>query len=232
MPGDNSLIDYDSIVDMFTNAPVLSKDKYFTADVARYGSDRIVFGGWKGLDLYRLEWKQNQGIDKTSEDVRIILRDQAIPYTHAVVDDDGVGGGVVDSVRGVKGFVGNSSALRTKEEQKEGKPKQNYSNLRSQCGFMLAEYVKDHRISISAKIDEATKEMIIEDLQQLKKKEVSVEAPLSLVPKEEIKEALGRSPDFGDALMMRMYFELERPSVYKQNPDAGGVKPYIKGILA
>jgi hypothetical protein len=30
------------------------------------------------------------------------------------------------------------------------------------------------------------------------------------MPKEKIKELLGRSPDYADALMMRMYFTLQK----------------------
>ena len=33
-----------------------------------------------------------------------------------------------------------------------------------------------------------------------------------VVPKDEVKEVLGRSPDSGDCLLMRMYFEL-KPSI-------------------
>ena len=36
------------------------------------------------------------------------------------------------------------------------------------------------------------------------------EGKLEIVPKDDIKVMLGRSPDYGDALMMRMVFELER----------------------
>jgi len=230
MPGDNSLIDYDSITDLFTNVLVPSFEKYFSADVARYGSDRIVFGGFRGFDLYKIITKTNRGIDQTSEDVRLFLRDNAIPYSHAIADDDGVGGGVVDNVRGIKGFVGNSSALKTKEEEKQDKPKQNYGNLRSQCGFMLAEKIKKHEYAISAQIDEPTKEMIIEDLQQLKKEETTIEAPLRLISKEEIKEALGRSPDYSDMMMMRMYFELAKPVTVGPTPNPGGIKPLYQGM--
>lgn len=241
--GDNALLDYDSIVDLFTNTLDLpprkgladpKHPKYFTGDVARYGSDKITFGCWHGLDLYQLEWKQNRGIDQTADDVKDLLRKERIPYSHAIVDDDGVGGGVVDIVRGIKGFVGNSSALKVKETLSIER-KDNYRNLRSQCGFMLAQKIKNHEVAITAEIDEATKEMIVEDLQQLKKKETPIEAPLQLIPKEEIKEALGRSPDFMDTLLMRMYFEMEKPkSTYrfagKQDVDVGGVKPYWEGM--
>jgi len=238
--GDNSLVDYDSIIDLFTNTMpepdgFSSHDpdkKYFTGDVARYGSDKIVFGDWKGLDLYKISWKKGRGIDQTSNDVREELRAERIPYSHSIVDDDGVGGGVVDTVRGIKGFVGNSRALEVEDDKSpKNKRKDNYRNLRSQCAFMLAEKINKHEIAITANIDETTKEMIIEDLQaMLRKKETSIESPLQLIPKDEIKEILGRSPDFGDMMSMRMYFELDKPVEYVQNNEVGGVQPYYEGL--
>jgi len=241
--GDNSLVDYDSILDLFTNTlpsppatgfNIKQPEKYFTADVARYGSDKVVMGDWKGLNLYRIQWKTNRGIDQTGQDVKTELREQMIPYSHAIADDDGVGGGLVDIVRGIKGFVGNSTPLPIKDiRQKDGKRKENYKNLRSQCGFMLADLIMNHKIAITdPNLDEPTKEMIIEDLQQLKKKDTPIESALQLIPKEEIKEALGRSPDFSDMMMMRMYFELDKPTTYIQPTDFGGVKPLIPGTLA
>lgn len=228
---DNSLLDYDSIIDLFTNVidnSVKAFDhkpkKYFSADVARYGSDKVTMGTWDGFKLIDLDWKQKRGIDQTAEDIKQKLIDQAIPRSHAIIDDDGVGGGVVDLLRGVKGFVGNRSALPTFDKL-TGEKKDNYRNLRSQCGFMLAEKIMNHEIAITADIDEPTKEMIVEDLQQLKRKETTTEAPLQLIPKDEIKEALGRSPDFGDMMMMRMFFELQKPQEVREQADPGGYDP-------
>ncbi len=235
--GDNSLLDYDSICDLFTTTLSESEqtERFFTADVARYGSDKITFGGWKGFNLNKITWKQHRGIDQTAQDIRQELMDEHIPFSHAIADDDGVGGGVVDLVKGIKGFVGNSRPLPIKVNtvvQGETKEKrlENYRNLRSQCGFMLAEKIKKHGISITAYIDEATKEMIIEDLQQLKKEETPTEAPLQLIAKEDIKEALGRSPDFSDMMMMRMYFELDKPKTMQFTSVVGGVKPFFQGM--
>jgi hypothetical protein len=224
---ENNLVDYDSIVDLFTNTLPEQTNKFFSADVARHGSDKVVMGDWRGLNLYKIQWKTDRGIDQTVNDVKEELRIEMIPYSHAIVDDDGVGGGVVDNAKGVKGFIGNSSALENEQGTKE-----NYRNLRSQCGFMLAEKIKNHQIAITAMVDEKTKEMIIEDLQQLKKKDNPVEAPLQLIPKDEIKEALGRSPDFGDMMMMRMYFELDQPLTFKMPSEVGGVNPYLEGLIA
>ena len=235
--GDNSLVTYDALLDMFTNSIDFVGEKYFTGDVARYGSDKIVLASWQGLDLYQLEAKQHRGIDLTSTDVRVILRNDQIPYSHAIVDDDGVGGGVVDNVRGIRGFVGNSSALKRRVIGNSGEEediKENYGNLRSQCAFMIAEYINHHKIRISAKIDEPTKEFIIEDLQQmLRKVDTPIESPLRIISKDDIKMALGRSPDFADVLMMRMFFELDSSQEIQHLPvptSIGGALPYFPGI--
>ena len=235
---DNSLVDYDSIIDLFTNSlpEELRQEKYLTADVARYGSDKVVLGKWKGFEIYRIIWKQNRSIDATANDVKDELKKGQIPYSHCIADDDGVGGGVVDLCKGIKGFTGNSAALPVEDKTKdssdpESRIKQNYKNMRSQCGFMLAGAIKNHEMAIKAKVDEVTKEMIIEDLQALlKKKETPIEAPLQLISKEEIKEALGRSPDFADMMLMRMFFTLKKPVNFQHTAEVGGIKPLATGI--
>ena len=57
----------------------------------------------------------------------------------------------------------------------------------------------------------------MEELDQIKKKENSDDSKLAIIPKSEIKEQLGRSPDFADVLMMRMFFELKEVS-YEPEP--------------
>jgi hypothetical protein len=47
---------------------------------------------------------------------------------------------------------------------------------------------------------------------------------LKIVPKEEVREALGRSPDVGDTFLMRMYFELLKDAA--GNPNA----PYAPSV--
>ena len=49
------------------------------------------------------------------------------------------------------------------------------------------------------------------------------ETPLRLIPKEEAKEVLGRSPDIGDMLLMRAWFVIQ-PAAYKADPQANEVR--------
>ena len=120
-----------------------------------------------------------------------------------IADEDGVGGGVVD-ILGCKGFVNNSKPIEENEIIVQ------YNNLKSQCYFHLANAVNTNKIYFS-KYTQEQKETIIQELEQVKRNNVDKDGKLSVLPKEKIKEIIGRSPDYADALMMRMFFELEKP---------------------
>jgi phage terminase large subunit len=50
--------------------------------------------------------------------------------------------------------------------------------------------------------------LIIEELEWVKQYEMDKDGKKRVLPKEKIKEAIGRSPDFADMLMMREWFEI------------------------
>jgi len=49
----------------------------------------------------------------------------------------------------------------------------------------------------------------MEELDAIKKKDDSDGGKIAIIPKIEMKEQIGRSPDFADILMMKMYFVLK-----------------------
>ena len=55
-----------------------------------------------------------------------------------------------------------------------------------------------------------TKETIIEELDVIKQKNPDKWGKLQILTKEEIKQLINRSPDFADAIAMRMWFELNK----------------------
>jgi hypothetical protein len=85
---------------------------------------------------------------------------------------------------------------------------ENYYNLQSQCCYKLAEKINENGIYIAADIEGSEREEIIEELEQLKSYDLDKGGKLRVLPKAKIKENIGRSPDWRDMLMMRMYFEL------------------------
>lgn len=224
-----TLINFDAIIDLFTNVVDVG-DKFITADLARYGSDKIVIYLWNGLKVEQIIVKQKQGTDQTQTDIKTLATEHKVPFSRIIVDDDGVGGGVVDNMRGIKGFVNNSSALDNPVTHAQ----ENYQNLKTQCYYLLADYINNHKISIVTQ-DEKFKADLVEELEQVKSKDADKDQKKRLMPKEEIKELLGRSPDYADALMFRMYFELRKvggmaQTFYAQNMDRTAIpKLHIGG---
>ena len=58
------------------------------------------------------------------------------------------------------------------------------------------------------------KEELTKELEQVRRDKIDKDTKLAILPKEKVKQILGRSPDYSDALMMRMYYEL-RPNIGK-----------------
>lgn len=221
-----ALMKHDNIRDLFTNTVVKTGEKYLIVDVARYGRDSTVFNFWDGLESYKREKYQEQGTEKTIQLIRDFAASERIPYSNILIDEDGVGGGVVDQLPGVKGFVAASTPIPTRtmirrqmlplasmtvEGRQHIAP---FQHLKAQCAFKLAELVETHRMAVKRLGDE---DEITDDLTQIKQKDMDKDGKLKIVPKDEVKEALGRSPDVGDTFIMRMYFELIKDATGKQN---------------
>ena len=215
----DSIVSYECLEDAFTNTIVKDNNKYMIVDVARFGEDTTVFSFWDGLELYKIEQRAKQDTAETRQKIKDYAVEHKIPYSCIMVDEDGVGGGVVDGVPGIKGFVANSSALPTSSEIRDRKkkiensmiPKRNFYNLKSQCGWKLAELVNEHKIAF--RVPEYREQIIAELDALLREKEVDSDRKLALKPKKEVKESLGISPDIGDTIIMRAWFELRKVAI-------------------
>jgi hypothetical protein len=193
----NTLCNYDDICQIFENDHVPEGKYYLTGDIARMGSDKaviIVWSGWVAKEIIIFEKSKMTELQNVIQSLRTKYQ---ISKQNCIVDEDGIGGGIVDN-SGVKGFVNNSVALNG----------ENYVNLQSQCCFGLAEKINLSQIYIECEIAEKYKEEIIQELEYLKTYKLDAGGKLRILPKADIKQALGRSPDFRDALMMRYYYEL------------------------
>ena len=197
----SSLIDYDKIINSFSNDFVSSGDKYITCDVARFGSDSTVIGVWSGyrVKVYRYSKKS---IVEVAQIVRQLMAENSVPISNVLLDEDGVGGGAVD-ILNCRGFVNNSSPL----ENPISRTKDNFDNLKSQCYFKLAEKINSDEIFIDCPSN--FKQMIVEELEQIKQKSVDNDAKKGIIPKDKVKQLIGRSPDFSDMLAMRTWFEFK-----------------------
>jgi hypothetical protein len=194
------LIDYDKILDAFNSTYIGNGNNYISCDVARFGSDSTVIGIWSGLRV-KLHQYNGKSVVEVAEIIKKFQTEYQVPTSNIVVDSDGVGGGVADILRGCRNFVNNSSPL----ENPVTRQKENFDNLKSQCYYKLAELINDNKIYINA--DGKQKQMIIEELEQVKQKAVDNDQKKGVIPKDKVKALIGRSPDFSDTLAMRMIFE-------------------------
>ncbi len=201
----DALMEYDNILDIFTNTIVLNREAYLTVDAARMGKDKIIYSFWRGWDLYRLETRTKQKLNKTGEQIRDLSSTEGVPRSHIIIDEDGVGAGIIDHLEGVKGFVANHTPFKQKNKSHE-----NYKTLKDQCAWHLASKVNQHEVCISADIDEDIKQEIVADLEQIRDSDIYADAKKSLISKIEIREILSRSPDVGDTMIMRSWFDVSK----------------------
>jgi hypothetical protein len=188
---------YENITNCFTNTFVPEGKPYITCDAARFGSDKAVIIRWSGLRAEQIISFDRSATTDIENKINELRSANQVPLSDIIVDEDGVGGGVVDHLH-CKGFVNNSSPI--------GNIKENYANLKSQCYYKLAELINENKIFINAP-NEQVKNLITDELELVKQKDVDIDGKLSIIPKDRVREALGRSPDYADALMMRVYFE-------------------------
>lgn len=202
------LMDYNKIVDIFTNTHVPPGEKKITADIARFGNDKIVIMEWDGWRC-KIRVFAKQGTDVTAEKIEESRVRLKCGKSDILVDEDGIGGGIVDFYK-CKGFVNNSSPLPSPDGRRNDKGdlvKENFDNLKSQCYFRLAKRVNENGIFLDCE-DPGIRQMIIEELEAIKQKNMDSDMKRGVIPKEDMKELIGRSPDFADTMMMREYFEL------------------------
>lgn len=195
---EDKLMNYDAILGAFDETGIKEGDKYITCDVARFGKDKTIIIYWNGLRAEKMKVMNTNTIVEASEVIREMQREYVVPLTNIIVDDDGVGGGVRDILR-CKGFVNNSTPIN----------KENYTNLKTQCYYKLAEYINHSKLYFNVPNNQI-KEEIIQELEQVRRDKIDKDSKLAIIPKDKIKSNIGRSPDFSDAIMMRMYYELKR----------------------
>ena len=193
------MINYENILALWSNQAEKGQ-KYITCDVARMGNDKSVIMLWDGLVVEEVKIIDKSDLQFLGNAIKEIKHRWNVANSNIIVDEDGVGGGVVDFLH-VKGFVNNKAALN----------KENYQNLKTQCYYVLAKMINKKEIQVKPiKIQET----LIAELEQVKTYKMDSDGKLMIMPKDKVKEALGRSPDMSDAMMMRMYYEIGNSGEY------------------
>jgi phage terminase large subunit len=194
-----TLMTFDKILELFTNVFVDKGQKYISADIARLGADKGVIFVWDGLKLIDFLVIPKSKITEAAAEIEKLRIKHKVPLGNVICDEDGVGGGAVDILE-CKGFLNGGKALFG----------ENYANLKTQCYYKLAEIVNANLMDLSILANNAElKDYITQELEQVKRRDMDKDGKMCIVTKEVVKELLGRSPDYSDTLMMRMYFEID-----------------------
>jgi phage terminase large subunit len=117
----DSIVSSDALADLRTNTVPNSSDMYLIIDVARFGKDFTTFEFWRGYRLFRVVKKSKQSIEETKRQAKEYAAEYGIPFSHIIADEDGVGGGLVDGMMGIRGFVANSTPLYQLQVRSERK---------------------------------------------------------------------------------------------------------------
>lgn len=202
---ESALIEFDAITDYFNPSHIeAGKDRYITIDVARKGKDKTVIRVWYGFLCVERHEIKKQTLDVTVAKVKEVQRVHKVGASSIIADEDGVGGGVVDFLK-CKGFLNNGRPF-------DG---ENYENLKTQCSVKMAEKIQAREAGeINTNPDVI--DIVTEEMEQVKRRDMDKDGKIKIVRKDEIKQMIGRSPDEWDSIMMRYYFEYNKPTINNQ----------------
>lgn len=216
---------YHKLQDLHTNYLVDNDTKIrrVTFDAARFGSDLAAVMTFIGYSCVRLSILTTSKTTDIYDTIELDRGTYGVATSDVVGDQDGVGGGVVDQ-GGYRGFYNGGKT----QPHPESGVKENYKNFKTQCYYWLGNFVNEGRLTfkdVEIFIDGVrtdileknnqkfnVRDMIVEDLFAIKRANTDKEGKKEIIPKEEQKTILGRSPDLGDCLMMLMYFEFQHRS--------------------
>lgn len=197
------LYDIRALDDLFTNTFVAGGERYMTADIAMEGADKFViyiWNGWRVEHTYIYAKSQGPEIVATIEQ---LANRHGIARRNIAFDCDGVGNFLKGYLRTAYDYRGNAAPIEVK-----GK-KQNYFNLRAQCYYELAQFINESEVFVNMGENRHLKEMITTELKATLKGETKADGKLRVIPKDEIRAAIGRSPDHADNFAMRIALHLQ-----------------------
>jgi len=199
---EGQLIMNESIIKLFSNTHIESGVKYITADIARLGKDKTVIFVWDGWRVIEIKEMLVSKVNESVDAINALATAHNVNRSNIIVDEDGVGGGVKDYLNCL-GFVNNSKPVKYRNKE------ENFVNLKTQCYYKLAEIINRNEIYVNC--NELQERLLTEELEMVRlAKEVDAQK-IALKNKDEIKKIIGRSPDYSDGLMLRVWFELKPP---------------------
>ena len=200
------LIEPEAIPDLWTNDHVKEGKKYMTCDIAFQGSDKFVIWIWSGFRIIAKHIVDKSDGPEIERTIKGLATKYGVQRSCIAYDADGVGTFLKGYLKGAISFHNGAAAI------KEAGQKVDYKNLKSQCYFKMSDRINEGGYYIACELEGEHKDGLIEDLEMVKNRAFGTELKLEVLRKPEIKEYIGRSPDYSDAFAMREYFALKKTS--------------------
>lgn len=197
----NALVDYDAILDCFTNPVRPSGLRRITADLATRGRDKFIAYKWNGLTV-RVGLKLPKTNSKEIEEsLARLAREYGVGRSQICADSDGLGDYLSSYLTGITEFHGGTPAYN-----------KTYYNLKSECAYKLAEFINNRQLFIDCSDED--RDAIAEELEAcLVAYDIDADTSKKrLIDKADQKRVLGHSPDYFDGLNMGMIYYI-RPQV-------------------
>lgn len=189
---EGKMFDTHNLLACFREDNLLRGTKHITADVARFGRDRTIIIVWDGFVIVEVSELFRSPVNEVANRIKQLQQVHGVTLKNIIVDEDGIGGGVVDIIK-CTGFINGSKPVDPA-----------YQNIKAQCYYLLANKIVQGGIAFTGAMN--LKDEIVRQFEQIKRHRPQADGKLNVTPKEEIKRKYGASPDHADAIMMRMYY--------------------------
>lgn len=171
-------------------------------DIARGGEDESTIISVHGTDVEIIAKFREPDLMKVADRIATELETRG-PQWKAVVDGDGIGGGVIDRLRQLRK---NVVEYRGSEKARH-RPKR-FKNRRAEAWWAGRLLLQDKAVSLPTGSDDA--DTLLRDL-TVPRIIRDAAGRIQVEPKDEIRKRLGHSPDLGDALIMALSEPAARP---------------------
>ena len=195
---DASIFQMEKLNNVFYNSDFLntSHTKYLTIDVASTGSDKSVFCIWEGLNLIDIKSYSHKTIPQLYDILINLISSYGIQISNVIIDSVGIGRGLFDLAKGSVSFIANNRPVT-----------EIYGMIKDELYYKCAEYINNGKIKISYN---GYKDEIVEELSAHQQYNFEKDGKTKVTPKDKVKSIIGRSPDYSDSIVMRMYWEVKK----------------------
>lgn len=198
------------IRDMFSNSFVRGTgERFITADIA-FSKDRFVIIVWDGWVVVDIEVRNQTDSPAVVAHIENAASRWGVPGRNIAFDSGGLGGFLTGYLATAFPFFGAAAPIDNENKtdvQRQGLRRPAFENLRAQCFWLLKDRLEDCSIYFAVRGVHLHDE-IYQELAVVKRVGDNDDDKIQIIPKEEMRAVLKRSPDLADTLSMRAVFDL------------------------